>query len=404
MLATAEGFIGGTPQIRTMRALYLTPGCFDKGGISRYNRYQIASLRELLGEDNVDVLSLLGPGEDSFEAPIDVRFTAGGLSRRQKAAFLREACIAALRGPQLILAAHVNMSALAVALARRPGARSIVNIYGLEVWSGLRRDARWGLERVSHVISDCGFTATWVEQEGLRPPKDCEVIWDCVDIERFHVGVPRPDVLERYNVPSPATGQNLLTLGRMSADALHKGYDRLLEVFARVAPRVPSLRLIYAGRGSLVDVLRDQARDLGLADRVFFTGMVHEDHLVDIYRSAHIFSLVSDRGPGRGEGLPLTPLEASACGVPILVGNQDGSAEAVVASNGFVLDPFDLDAHAAKIELLATSEDTRRAMGDAAALAARREFSYEGFRKKHHRALARWFPDVQSFRWGRAAP
>ena len=45
-----------------MKILYLTPGCFDKGGISRYNRYQIQALRMLAGAENVFVFSLLGPG------------------------------------------------------------------------------------------------------------------------------------------------------------------------------------------------------------------------------------------------------------------------------------------------------------------------------------------------------
>ncbi len=176
----------------------------------------------------------------------------------------------------------------------------------------------------------------------------------------------------------------------MSADADHKGYRRLLEAFAIVAPRVPDLRLIYAGRGDLVDVLRADSAERGLADRVFFTGMVHEDHLPDVYRSAHVFSLVSDRGVGRGEGIPLTPLEASACGVPILVGNHDGSQEAIMDGNGFVLDPFDLNKHAAKIELLATDDVAHAAAARAALAVARREFSYEGFRDKHAALLEKY--------------
>ena len=45
---------------RPHRILYLTPGCFDKGGISRYSRYQIECLREIHGEAAVTVQSLLG--------------------------------------------------------------------------------------------------------------------------------------------------------------------------------------------------------------------------------------------------------------------------------------------------------------------------------------------------------
>ena len=57
-----------------MKILYITPGCFDKGGISRYNRYQITACRELFGKENVKVFSLLGPSDDDFEDPFSVEW------------------------------------------------------------------------------------------------------------------------------------------------------------------------------------------------------------------------------------------------------------------------------------------------------------------------------------------
>jgi phosphatidylinositol alpha-1,6-mannosyltransferase len=375
-----------------MRVLYLTPGCFDKGGISRYSRYQIRALRELLGPGSVTALSLLGPDEGSFEEPFPVDFHARGNAPRDKAAFLlRAAAFTAKRRPDLVHAAHVNLSGAALALARAVGARLLVNVYGHEVWSGLRRDAALGLSR-GDVVSDCHFTARYVEEHGLGPGARISVIWDCVDTERVTPGAPRPEVLAKYGIPDPASGTNLLTLGRISRFAAHKGYDRLLEVFARVAPRAPELRLVYAGRGDLVEPLRARAAALGLAARVFFTGAVHEDDLCDVYRSAHVFSLVSDRGKSRGEGLPLTPLEASAAGVPILVGDQDGSAEAVIqGENGFIVDPFDLDAHASRVLALAADPALRTAMGEAARARAVRDFSYRRFVAEHRALFNRWY-------------
>ena len=58
--------------------LYVTPGCFDKGGISRYGRAQITALRELLGPEQVRVYSIRGPGPGDFETPFPVAWTAGG--------------------------------------------------------------------------------------------------------------------------------------------------------------------------------------------------------------------------------------------------------------------------------------------------------------------------------------
>lgn len=375
-----------------MKIIYLTPGCFDKGGISRYNRYQIRALRDLVGAENVRVYSVLGPGEDSFEEPFDVAFAAGGLGFGNKVAMVGRVtagCVA--MRPDVVLSAHVNLSGLGRVLARAVGAKSVLNIYGSEVWSGFRPDGRWGLEAADHVIADCHFTARYVENAGLRAPRSTSVVWDCVDLVRFKPGPPRSEILKRYKIPDPQSGINLLTLGRMSSDAAHKGYERLLCVFRRIAQRVPELRLVFAGRGNLVDALRVKAREAGLESRICFTGVVHERDLADVYRSAHVFSLVSDRGPGRGEGIPLTPLEAAACGVPILVGNQDGSQEAVIeGKNGVVLDPFDLEEHAEAIVGLVRDGERRERMGRDAERTARDVFGFERFRNEHRALLDSW--------------
>ncbi len=367
-----------------MKTLYLTPGCFDKGGTSRYNRYQVAALRELFGEGSVGVMSVLGPDENSFEEAFEYAFAAGGTSSRQKAAFVARATSWALRErPALVCSAHVNLSGLGVALARALGAKSVVNVYGLEVWSRMRRDAAFGLKRADRVLSDCHFTAEYVADQGLHDRQSIDVLWDCVDVSRFHPGEPRREVLERYGIPDPRSGVNLLTLGRLAPTDEYKGYLRLLDVFARVASDCPDLRLIYGGGGPLAHVLRERAASAGLAHRVYFTGFVHERDLPDVYRASHLFSLVSDRGPARGEGVPLTPLEAAACGLPILVGDQDGSQEAIAGGrNGYVVNPFDLDAHARHVRTLYADAAAREAMGRAAHARIVAEHSFEVFRDR----------------------
>ena len=210
------------------------------------------------------------------------------------------------------------------------------------------------------------------------------VIWDCVDTRRFFPAPTLEDTLAKYGIPDPATGINLLSLGRMTKDSAHKGYERLLEVFARVASKLPKLRLVFGGRGDMIASLRERAAALHLADRVHFLGSIDESDLANVYRTAHIFSLVSDRGHGRGEGIPLTPLEAAACGVPLLVGNHDGSQEAVVeGDNGFICDPFDLSAHADRITRLVSDTELRGRMARRAHQRITEHFTFERFTSEH---------------------
>ncbi|HMP31667.1 MAG TPA: glycosyltransferase, partial [Saprospiraceae bacterium] len=138
------------------------------------------------------------------------------------------------------------------------------------------------------------------------------------------------------------------------------------------------------GKGDLVDELKEKVIANGVGNRVFFTGMIHEEDMAAIYSYADIFSLISEVGDGMGEGIPLTPLEAMACGTPIIVGNQDGSREAIFSSlNGYIVDPFDLDSHV-KIfmDLLSNSILLEEKSKNAQKIASDK-FSFESFLEKH---------------------
>lgn len=374
-----------------MKILYLTPGCFDKGGISRYNRYQIEALRELYGTDKVRVLSLLGPKADDFENPFSVYWFGTGANPISKLAFTWRAFIQAVFwNPDLIIVAHVNFSGIAKLIAMPRNNYTFLNTYGLEVWSGLKKLPAWGLKKMNCVMADCHYTAQFLENEGLRDKGSVAVIWDCVDLTRFYPGAINQSVLSLYKIPNTHDYKLIISLGRISKTAAHKGYDRLLKAFAMIHDRFPNARVVLAGKGDWIDYLKELAASLGITAKVTFTGMVDEEHLVDIYRAAYVFSLASDRGKGRGEGIPLTPLEAMSCGVPVIVGNYDGSQEAVVdEQNGFVIDSLNIQQHADRLAQLLENEKLRNEKGNNAVAVANRYFSYVEFKEKHSALLAR---------------
>ena len=381
-----------------MKVLYLSTGCFDKGGISRYNRYQIQALRELQGEQQVRVLSLAGPKADDFETPFRVFWHGKGPDLMSKLKFTWTLLLQTLHWqPDVILIAHVNFAGLAVMISRLRRTKTILNAYGLEVWSGLKKLPDWGLRNVEEVIADCHYTARYLEASGFRKKNSVTVVWDCVDLTRFYPSeTTASSVLSRYGIPDPVQHPLIITLGRIAKAAAHKGYDRLIKVFSAIHTNFPQARLILAGKGDLIPELKVLISELGLADKVIFTGMVEEQHLTDIYRAAYVFSLVSDRGKGRGEGIPLTPLEAMACGVPIIVGNQDGSQEAVVEEqNGYVIDPFDLDMHAQKLTSLLKDRALRNDKARQAIQIVNQYFSYAGFKEKHRQFLGSIFQQVK---------
>jgi glycosyltransferase involved in cell wall biosynthesis len=104
----------------------------------------------------------------------------------------------------------------------------------------------------------------------------------------------------------------------------------------------------------------EQARALGVADRVHFLGLVKEMPVLMHSVDAFVF-------PSRYEAMSLSLLEAMAAGLPVVTARTAGGAEIITPECGIVLDdPDDPKALAGAIARLANSSDVRRAMGVAA--------------------------------------
>jgi len=284
--------------------------------------------------------------------------------------------------PDIVWANHIGLLPLANAVCRLGSAsRTVVNVYGLEMWSGLPAYKRRALRRAVHIVSDCHFTANYVQKTFNIPERRVSVVWDPVDVNQF---VPRDtsvQIITRYGVPYRSEACYLMTLGRVSDVSRHKGYDRMLDIMGQMARE--DVIYLVAGDGNDRPRLEKRVRDEGLSGRVFFLGSISESDLVDVYNAADVFVLVSDRGHGRGEGVPLTPLEAAACGKPIIVGDEDGSPEAVDdGENGYIVSPHDLDAIRRVILRLADDPALRKKMGQAARLRVERDFSYQAFKTR----------------------
>ncbi|WP_422929490.1 glycosyltransferase family 4 protein [Singulisphaera sp. PoT] len=143
-------------------------------------------------------------------------------------------------------------------------------------------------------------------------------------------------VLAKYGI-EPGTPY-LLYVGGLSP---HKNLPRLIEAFAAGAPE--SFRLVLVGDISDVfhthiPVLRATVARLGLEGRVHFPGFVPDEPLVHLYSRAYALAQ-----PSLMEGFGLPPVEAMACGTPIL-SSTAGSLPEVVGEAGVFFDPLDLDA------------------------------------------------------------
>ena len=142
----------------------------------------------------------------------------------------------------------------------------------------------------------------------------------------------------------------------------------VIRIFAKVSAALEST-LVMVGDGPDRGLAQDEARELGVADRVQFLGRI--DNVAPLLSSADLFLLPSDN-----ESFGLSALEALACGVPVVASNAGGIPEVIVDGVTGALRPVgDIDGMAAAaIEILA--DDARWGRMSAAASAdARRRFS-----------------------------
>jgi glycogen synthase len=171
--------------------------------------------------------------------------------------------------------------------------------------------------------------------------------------------------------PVPANGPpRFLAVGRL---VRQKGFDRAIAAVAELAPRHGELRLTIVGVGPLRAELEEQARELGVADRVEFAGTVDHDAIPALMSDA--IALVM---PSRFEGLPLVALEAAWMARPVVGTVAPGLSLAVVdGENGLLVDPEEPHALAAAMEALILDRNRADELGVAARRRAEQQWSLE---------------------------
>ncbi|HEX2042254.1 MAG TPA: glycosyltransferase family 4 protein, partial [Acidimicrobiales bacterium] len=200
------------------------------------------------------------------------------------------------------------------------------------------------------------------------PPDRMTVVPPCVDVERFR---PDPMVGEAWRAASGLSADDrvLAVASRLEAA---KGVGVAVEALGRVRARRPDVVLLVAGAGVDATALRRRARVLGVASAVRFLGLVDHEELPAVLAAADLF-LLPALGPG---GLPLSALEASAAGLPVVASDVRGAREAVVDGVTGVLVPAgDADALDRTVEELLSDTARRRELGRQGRALAEQRFS-----------------------------
>ncbi|MCQ4197485.1 glycosyltransferase [Streptomyces parvulus] len=240
--------------------------------------------------------------------------------------------------------AHSAKAGLAARLAVRgrvptvfqPHAWSFEAVGGAAALLALRWE-RWGARWAARTVCVSEAERGRGVRAGIRGR--WAVIPNGIDTRRFHAGTPEdPDAVDDLDAlpasddldeaggvrPRHGIGPHaplVVCVGRLCRQ---KGQDVLLDAWRRVLARVPDARLVLVGDGPDRAALTARASAYGLLDgaRASVVLAGGADDVAAWYRAADLVVL-----PSRWEGMALAPLEAMACGRPVVVTDVDGARE-----------------------------------------------------------------------------
>ena len=225
------------------------------------------------------------------------------------------------------------------------------------------RYTRWLISGMDAVIATSGRTGSYLS----RPS---QVILHGIDAETFH---PPGDRRALRRALGLSEGFTIGCFGRIRHQ---KGTDVFVEAMLEVLPHHPGASALVMGRAtgkhrSFLQFLREKVARAGLEDRILFLPEAPVDAMPQWYQALDLFV-----APQRREGFGVTPLEAMACGVPVIATTAGAFDELVVeGKTGCLVSPGDVaEMHQAVSSVLA-SPDTHRRWS-----AAARRHVEEGFR------------------------
>jgi phosphatidylinositol alpha-1,6-mannosyltransferase len=245
-------------------------------------------------------------------------------------------------------------------LLRRAGvARVVASSHGQELGWLRVGPTRETLRRIARTLDALTYLTPYTRRHletVVDRPEILHQLAGGVDVDLF-----RPD-------PQARTGEGGPVVISVSRLVRRKGHDMLLRAWPRVLAAVPDARLVIVGGGPMAGRLEQMAARPELRSSVRLTGFIPLPRVVAELAAADVFVLPcrDDRAGLQTEGLGLAVLEASAAGLPVVVGRSGGSVESVLDGRTGRLVHADRPAEiaAALVDLLRDPQRSR-AMGAA---------------------------------------
>lgn len=228
----------------------------------------------------------------------------------------------------------------------------------------------FAINEADAIIANSKFISEEIKKVYGR--KDAVVCYPGVDFNEFK---PLPHhqseyVIEKFSIRRPF----LFSTNRHES---HKRLEWLIEILPLVVREYPSVTLVLTGAFTkfYTPFLRRLAKRLNVEKNVVFTGAISERDLVSLYNQSDLYLLSSPQ-----EDFGLGPVEAMACGTPVVAWNYAGPRETVVdGATGYLAHLYDLGDFAEKILRILSDAKLQKIMKVKCLVHVRQKFTW-----KHH--------------------
>jgi len=246
-----------------------------------------------------------------------------------------------------------------------------VSAHAKDIWTSQPWD-------VAGKLGDCEWLVTCTAL-GLQRLKELapaaerlQLVYHGLDLAHLP---PSPPARPRRDGRDPSDPVVILSIGRRVEK---KGYGDLLQALARL-PGDLNWRFEHVGAGELGAALKQQAADLGIADRCTWHGAQPQKAVFAALARADLFVLAAKKATdGDQDGLPNVLMEAAHQGLPIVSTRAAAIGEFIDhGSNGLLTSPGAPDELAEAMTLLARDPELRLLLARRAGETVRTRFSYE---------------------------
>lgn len=216
----------------------------------------------------------------------------------------------------------------------------------------LKRNLKRSIKRADAIVADSEFTKQEIIKYYKVAPEEVYVVPCGVDTTQYHMKYSREQiecVKKKYSIE----GKYFLYLGtlepRKNLSGLLRAYRKFYDKRRKKGKDIPKL-VLAGGKGWMYDGIFHAAEEICLKEYVIFTGYVDEEDKAPLMNGASVFCF-----PSFYEGFGMPPLEAMACGTPVLTSNNSSLAE-VTGEAAVQVNPYDLEEMAARMEELCDDE------------------------------------------------